>query len=322
MGIVWSKQRTYQTAGVLAVVLLVVSMFFALQKPVSLEVDGKVLNQRLFFTNTVGEVLTRNNVTLGDKDVVQPGVDTRISRNMTITVTRCFPVTVIADGQTKQIYTTPVPIKEAIVAAGFELGASDLVKTVPGELTVPDQNIEIIRVSQKSFEEQQPLPYTEEQTLDNSLERGLSKTIRNGQNGMAVNTVAITYHNNVEVKREIVASKPVKEPVNKVIAMGTITSVSRGGQRLDFKEAKIMTVSAYTYTGHNTATGKAPEVGMVAVDPGVIPLGTRMYIEGYGYAVASDTGGAIKGDRLDVFLESENQCVNWGMRTNKVYILR
>ena len=71
MGIVWSKQRTYQTAGVLAVVLLVVSMFFALQKPVSLEVDGKVLNQRLFFTNTVGEVLTRNNVTLGDKDVVQ-----------------------------------------------------------------------------------------------------------------------------------------------------------------------------------------------------------------------------------------------------------
>ncbi|MEN6349812.1 MAG: 3D domain-containing protein, partial [Syntrophomonas sp.] len=173
-----------------------------------------------------------------------------------------------------------------------------------------------------SIEEQQPLPYTEEQTLDNNLERGLSKTIRNGQNGMAVNTVAITYHNNVEVKREIVGSKPLKEPVNKVIAMGTITSVSRGGLRLDFKEAKVMNVSAYTYTGHNTATGKAPEVGMVAVDPSLIPLGTRMYIEGYGYAVASDTGGAIKGDRLDVFMESEDQCVNWGIRTKKVYILR
>lgn len=322
MGIVWPKQRTYQAAGVLAVVLLLVSMFFALQKPVVLEVDGKVLSQHMFFTNTVGEVLKENNVTLGEKDTVQPCVDTRITRNMKITVVRCFPVTVIADGQSRQILTTPVTIKEAIAAAGFELGESDLVKTVPGELTVPDQNIEVIRVSQKSIEEQQPLPYSEEQTLDNNLERGLSKTMRNGQNGLAMNTVAITYHNNVEVKREIVASTPIKEPVNKVIAMGTITSVSRGGLRLDFKEAKVMTVSAYTYTGHNMATGQPPEVGKVAVDPSVVPLGTRMYIEGYGYAVAADTGGAIKGDRLDVFMESEDQCVRWGIRTKKVYILK
>jgi 3D (Asp-Asp-Asp) domain-containing protein len=60
---------------------------------------------------------------------------------------------------------------------------------------------------------------------------------------------------------------------------------------------------------------------MVAVDPTVIPLGSKMYIEGYGYAWAADTGGAVKGDVIDVFLEDHSQCVNWGRKTVKVYLL-
>jgi 3D (Asp-Asp-Asp) domain-containing protein len=53
----------------------------------------------------------------------------------------------------------------------------------------------------------------------------------------------------------------------------------------------------------------------------VIPLGTRLYIEGYGYATAEDIGRAIKGDRVDVFFESESDCARWGRRYTKVYIL-
>jgi 3D (Asp-Asp-Asp) domain-containing protein len=83
-----------------------------------------------------------------------------------------------------------------------------------------------------------------------------------------------------------------------------------------------MQASAYTYTGFHTATGLNPEVGMVAVDPSVIPMGTRLYIEGYGYARAADTGGAIKGDKIDLFMEEYSQCMGWGRRTVKVYILQ
>ena len=60
---------------------------------------------------------------------------------------------------------------------------------------------------------------------------------------------------------------------------------------------------------------------MIAVDPRVIPLGTRLYVDGYGYGRALDVGGAIKGNRIDVFLPSEAECRRWGVRTVKVYIL-
>jgi 3D (Asp-Asp-Asp) domain-containing protein len=82
-----------------------------------------------------------------------------------------------------------------------------------------------------------------------------------------------------------------------------------------------MTASAYTYTGRNTSCGMKPAVGLVAVDPSVIPLGTKLYIEGYGYATAADTGGAIKGNRIDLFMEDKSQCLSWGKRMVKVYVL-
>lgn len=96
------------------------------------------------------------------------------------------------------------------------------------------------------------------------------------------------------------------------------TGVSRHNRPADH----ILEVTAYTYTGNPTATGKWPRVGYVAVDPTVIPLGTRLYIEGYGYALAADTGGDIKGMKADVFLETERAARKWGRRHRvKVWIL-
>jgi 3D (Asp-Asp-Asp) domain-containing protein len=79
--------------------------------------------------------------------------------------------------------------------------------------------------------------------------------------------------------------------------------------------------TAYTFTGHHTAVGAKTRRGIIAVDPRVIPMGTRLYIEGYGYGVAADTGGAIKGRKIDVFFESRREALKWGRRTVNVYIL-
>lgn len=86
-------------------------------------------------------------------------------------------------------------------------------------------------------------------------------------------------------------------------------------------EPQIFEATAYTWTGNRTASGTWPAVGTVAVDPKVIPLGSRLYIEGYGEAVAEDTGGLVKGNIIDIYLPTEDQCRQWGRRQVEVRVL-
>jgi 3D (Asp-Asp-Asp) domain-containing protein len=90
----------------------------------------------------------------------------------------------------------------------------------------------------------------------------------------------------------------------------------------DVSRELVVTATAYTHTGDATASGIYPYVGGVAVDPTVIPLGARLYIEGYGPARAIDTGGLIHGQRIDLFFDSESECRAWGRKQVKVYCLK
>jgi 3D (Asp-Asp-Asp) domain-containing protein len=92
--------------------------------------------------------------------------------------------------------------------------------------------------------------------------------------------------------------------------------VSRGGERIMTMEA-----TAYTWTGNRTASGTWPAVGTAAVDPKVIPLGTRLWIEGYGEAVALDTGGDIQGQIIDLYMDSYQECIEWGRRQVEVRVM-
>ncbi len=92
--------------------------------------------------------------------------------------------------------------------------------------------------------------------------------------------------------------------------------VSRGAERVMMMEA-----TAYTWTGNRTASGTWPAVGTVATDPEVIPLGSRLYVEGYGEAVAEDTGGLVKGNIIDIYLPTEAECWQWGRRQVEVRVM-
>ena len=83
-------------------------------------------------------------------------------------------------------------------------------------------------------------------------------------------------------------------------------------------EPVVFESTAYTWTGNRTASGSWPSRGTIAVDPRVIPLGTELHIEGYGPAVAADTGGAIQGQRIDLYMDSEHECIQWGRRKVEV----
>ena len=202
------------------------SLFFALQKPVTIAVDGEIIKDKVFFSCSVAQVLERNGVVLSEYDLVQPDRDQAVQKNTNINVIRAFKVYVIADGQKKELITPPVPVKQAIAEAGITLGEKDLIKTTASELTQPEQEIEIIRVDEQEMQEKVILSYREERTEDNTLEKGLTRTLRQGANGTALNTVRITYHNGQEVKREVIASQTIQAPVNKIVAVGNITTVS------------------------------------------------------------------------------------------------
>jgi 3D (Asp-Asp-Asp) domain-containing protein len=95
---------------------------------------------------------------------------------------------------------------------------------------------------------------------------------------------------------------------------------------------KTITVKAYAYTVNCkgcsgiTATGlnlkKNPSIKVIAVDPKVIPLGSKVYVEGYGYAIAADKGGGIRGNKIDVLMPTKAKAIQWGVRTVKVRVYR
>ena len=92
--------------------------------------------------------------------------------------------------------------------------------------------------------------------------------------------------------------------------------VSRGAERILTMEA-----TAYTWTGCRTASGTWPAVGTVATDPEVIPLGTKIWVEGYGEAVAEDTGGLVKGNIIDLYFPTESECWEFGRRQVEVRVI-
>lgn len=114
----------------------------------------------------------------------------------------------------------------------------------------------------------------------------------------------LTWQEILELENEKAASKLID------------AQVSRGG--FDIRE---MEATAYTWTGNKTATGIWPEVGVVAVDPEVIPLGTHLYVEGYGPAIASDTGADIVGNRIDLYMDTEEECWEFGRRLVRVKVI-
>lgn len=88
------------------------------------------------------------------------------------------------------------------------------------------------------------------------------------------------------------------------------------------KSTEITVVAtAYTWTGNPTATGHYPARGSVVVDPAVIPLGSIIHVPGYGYGVAMDTGRAIKGNKIDIYYNTREEALSWGVREIKVKII-
>ena len=314
---IWNERKLV----ILGIAVSLIAFALLTRVSVEIQIDGETRNVSHFFPQNVEDILTRNHISVGKNDLINVGMTDQVKNHMQIVIERAVTVYVQADWQTFPVTMPPGTAAEAITKAGVIVGEKDIVQTQDEGKTVNGQEIRVIRVTEQIINEDRILRFEVESTVDDTLEKGLSKTIKPGKNGVALDTVKIIYQDGQEVQRELLDTTVTQEPEAKIVAMGTITSVSRGGARFDFQTAMECRATAYTYTGYRTATGRNPAVGLVAVDPSVIPLGSKLYIEGYGYAEAADTGGSIRGNRVDLFLETREECIRWGIRPVRVYVL-
>lgn len=315
--------RNWRYRALRASLCLVISLWALVSigwapREVQIEADGRLMKLATR-SWTVAGALEEAGIRVQPEDLVVPEPATPITPGLTVSVNRAVPVRVEADGQ-ERLVRVPIPtVAQVLSVAGLTLGPQDRVETNLGG-TNGDFYLRVFRVQQEIELRRESIPYAVERQADFRLERGVQKVVREGREGIRYYKYRITKENGKEVKRELLDTWVEVQPQSKIIAYGTRTpetaaAVAQAGKTLE------VIATAYTHTGNRTATGIYPYRGVVAVDPRVIPLGTRLYVEGYGYAWAQDTGGLIKGNRIDVFMDTEKEALQWGRRRVKVHIL-
>jgi len=162
------------------------------------------------------------------------------------------------------------------------------------------------------------------------LAPGERETARPGSPQVAWVTERLTYWNDVVVDRQVVSREIVDRGTRGLVLEGTPKTLSQLRSDRKYRVAVSMTMVATAYTADTatayptgyTATGILAHQGVVAVDPQVIPLGSTVFVPGYGIAIAADTGGAIIGHRIDLCMDSYTDAVNFGRQVVQVYVLK
>ena len=322
---------------VIAVLATVISLiaFSMGEKQVTIVVDGERINVATY-KSSVKDVLSSANIEVGQKDKVLPGLEHRIKDDMEITIKRAFPITIKVEDKVLNITTSEDTVEDVLRSEGIVVNEKD--KVYPGlkEMLTVNKEITIVRVTEEIITKSDTIAYKTIKQTDNNLEKGATKVIRDGVDGERITTIKVTYENGKEVARETVSQTIKKAPVDKIISVGALSwfMPSRGGEKVYYVKKLRMKATSYTVgPPHTPTTSGITASGMkvkrdpngystVAVDPNVIPLGTRLYVEGYGYAIAADTGGAVKGNIIDLYFPPEQMGRSWSTHYTNVYILK
>ena len=248
---------------------------------------------------------------------------------------------VVADGEEREIFLTADTVAEVLSEAGISVGEFDKVTPDLDETASDKATISVVRVIKQEEVIYNRIYFREVRNPNNSLEHGVVRTVQQGKEGSTADYYEVVYEDGQEVSRSLVRSEVVTPKVDRIVEYGTIGTLSRGGNTYRF--TKVLTVTASAYTAGPESTGKSPgdpmygitrsglrvQVGHIAVDPKVIPLLSNVYIEGLdtlssrysGNYYATDTGGAIKGNKIDIYFEDVAEALRFGRRQVKVYIL-
>jgi len=278
---------------------------------------------------TVAEVLREGKIPVGPGDRVTPALNAKVWTGIQIAIVRSVPFSVVVGGNHRQARLPAVDVAEALSLMNIELGPQDRAYPDLSAALVPGMLITVVRRETRTWIEHTPIPFAVETVSDRTVLKGQRVVRTAGQPGARNRTVRVEYADGRPVSVQTLAEAVVRQPITKVVAIGTKPLIATQGPYTG-KEIMYLEATAY-YPGPNnfgggvgpkTAIGLMARHGVVAVDPSVIKLGSRVYIEGYGEAVAGDTGGAIQGSRIDLCFDTYEEAMQFGRRTIKVYILK
>ncbi len=279
--------------------------------------------------------------TVGADDEINYSIDKPLFDQMAIRIARVKNVTIAADGETKAYKVAADTVKEAIIRAGVTLGEHDRVEPKLSSKVTEGLLIDIKRVEIKEEKKVEPVKFETVTEESSDMYTDETKVKTAGVEGEKEVDYKVTYVEGKEEAREVITEKVTKEPVSEVVIRGTKERPSSGGaivgngsltdhngKTISYRTVHNGTASAYCDTGL-TATGYPAGYGYVAVNPNVIPYGSRLYIcspDGsyvYGYAIAADTGGALMSGRIlvDLWMESVDACYSFGLQNMNVYVL-
>ena len=305
---------------------------------VELEMDGSTRAYRTI-SPTVGTFLLEQGIVLDQFDTVSPGKETALCIDATtkITILPGFDITVDIDGNTQLLTVAEGTMPDDVVKRLEKLTNEAYV--IAGSADKALLSGQTLMLNQVFHEEQittMALPYDTEIIFDDQIVLGEELVDQPGAEGEMIIKSLVTLINGDIIDSQVVSEEIVKNPVTEIVRQGTKappTKVQTDKALRSYTRMIEMIATAYTAgyqcTGKHpdhpaygiTASGVRVDHGIVAVDPNVIPLGTKLYVEGYGESLAADTGGAIIGNKIDLYHENLEDAIRFGRRTVKVYVL-
>ena len=307
--------------------------------------DGDRVVTYTSFATDPAEVLDRAGVPLEEYDTYTTEA---AEDGSTITVNRAQRITVHYRGQIMEVTSLGETVGQLLQRLGLEVTGEDVVSHGLEEATCDDMVLTVKQVVTRRETFSSTISYETQYITDPQLPAGTEKVLTAGREGELLRTADITYVNGRETRQVILSETRLREPVTEIVAVGSgetaevsaeadMPVIGDGyiilptGERLTYTHTDTVRATAYTHTDAGcdmiTSTGSTVRWGTVAVDPRYIPYGTRMFIMAsdgsyiYGVATAEDCGGDIKGDRMDLYMPTYEQCREFGRRRCTLYFL-
>lgn len=299
----------------------------SLQRSIPLTVvDHETTRQIETTSTTVGEALFAAGITLYLADAVTPNLDEPVAADMTVTIHRAQPVSIIADGTTVETRVRGQTVADALADAELALVGQDY--TIPNEDTPlkAGMYVRVIRVKEEILTEEATQPFEVVFQPDSSLEIDQRETVQTGQNGIVRTSIRVRYENGVEISREPVEEIVAQEARNQVIAYGTNvvlrTIDTPDGPRQYWRRIRMYATSYHPAAlggDDRTAIGEQLRKGIVASNPDIITYRSEVYVPGYGVGMMADTGPLYRPLFIDLGY-SDDDFVPWS-RWVDVYLL-
>lgn len=261
-----------------------------------------------------------------------------------ITVRRSQTIYINYYGEEMEMPSPGETVEELLARLNLPVGENDIVSWPLTDKTFDGMRLRVENVIRQEQTYTTTIPHTTSYCYDPSLPAGMEEIVVEGMDGELLCTATVTYVNKQEVGRSVLTEIQTRNPVEEVIAVGTglataaasdaqmpiITDdliILPNGEVLTYVRTKIARATAY-YNPGTTATGTIAQHGVIAVDPSFIPYGSRVFIVSndgeyvYGIAAAEDAGdGNIVGNRIDIWMPTRDDCIQFGCRECTIYIL-